>query len=439
MEYAYLYEFNKARYQRMAERKLLCKDNLGVTVVENGYLLPNRYAPKRLFGHGGVLDVQEKYVKASEMNAYAKYAVTPSETEEREIYLGEGYEIDAANVAYLEEDVVYLGYINNHWGHFLLDATTRLYSFLQDTEKKYKYAYLVNEGQAYVPGASIKRFFELLGIADRVVFINAVTRCKNIIIPEPAFMINGYYTKEFLQVFDKVAEGVDCAGYPDYDKVYYSRANLKKAQGSEIGEELLLEVFRKNNFTIISPEKCTLDEQIAIIRNTGLLAGMAGTLPHNLLFAKSGQKMLVLNKTHNLNIAQMDINIMRQVEMTYVDAYLAKFPVLSGQGPFLLHYSEELERYLRAQGLALLSKERLAEVDKKKESRIYEEKYRLLHLKQLELHYPKDERMYDFFAPEHIVQYEEAFYHLQNPTKTTENLKVFMQRVERLFKRILKK
>ena len=91
MDYTYLYDFNKNRYSRLNERNFLCKEDLASTVVETGYLLPTRYADHRLFGHGGVADSQKKYVKASEMNAYAKYADAVREIDEAEIYLGEGY------------------------------------------------------------------------------------------------------------------------------------------------------------------------------------------------------------------------------------------------------------------------------------------------------------------------------------------------------------
>lgn len=437
MDYRYLYDFNKERYQKLAERQLTCREDLTSIVVEQGYLLPNRYALRRLFGHGGVLDADKNYVKRSEINAFSKYATTPEPSDEMEIYMGEGYEIEEANADYLDEDVVYLGYINNHWGHFLLDSSTRLYPFLKDTDKKYKYAFLVNEGQDYVPVASIARFLELLGITEQLLFINKVTKCRSIIIPEQGYMINSYYSKEHLSIFDKVVSQVDCTKYPSYEKVYYSRANFKKAQGSEVGEEILLDLFQKNNFTIVSPEKCTLDEQIAIVRNSELLVGITGTIPHNLYFAKPGQKMLIINKTHNLNVAQMDINIMRGVDVTYVDAYLAKFPVMIGDGPFLLYASEMLEKYIKEHDLKEASQELLSDSVKKRNSQTYEERYRLKHVQTIDLHYERDKGRFDYFSPEHLVQYNEAFYHINYPIKGSERMKVFMQRVERFIKRLL--
>lgn len=430
METAYLYDFNKERYQRLFDRTLVCREALHLVTVEQGYLLPNRYAQNRLFGHGGVLNARLEYEKASEMNAYSKYAITPKETDEREIYLGEGYAIEEEKAAYFDEEIVYLGYINNHWGHFLLDSTTRLYPFLTDTKKQYKYAFLVNEGQDYTPIPSIRRFFELLGISGQLLFINQVTKCRKILIPEQGYMVNGYYSKEFLKIFQKVADGVDCTKYPSYQKVYYSRAHLKKAKDSELGEEVLLHFFQKNGFTMIAPESCTLDEQIAIIRNTELLAAITGTIPHNLLFAKPGQKMLILNKTHNLNVAQMDINAMMHAEVTYIDTYLAKFPVLIGMGPFLLDYSSELAAYGEAEGWKNPDQEVLSGQQRKMDYQKYEQLFRMKNLKNLALHYQKNEERFDYFHPQHLIVYEEKTYAEKNPPSVREQLRWFWMRVK---------
>lgn len=438
MDYRYLYDFNKERYQKLAERQLTCREDLTSIVVEQGYLLPNRYALRRLFGHGGVLDADKNYVKRSEINAFSKYATTPEPSDEMEIYMGEGYEIEEANADYLDEDVVYLGYINNHWGHFLLDSSTRLYPFLKDTDKKYKYAFLVNEGQDYVPVASIARFLELLGITEQLLFINKVTKCRSIIIPEQGYMINSYYSKEHLSIFDKVVSQVDCTKYPSYEKVYYSRANFKKAQGSEVGEEILLDLFQKNNFTIVSPEKCTLDEQIAIVRNSELLVGITGTIPHNLYFAKPGQKMLIINKTHNLNVAQMDINIMRGVDVTYVDAYLAKFPSLIGNGPFFINYSSKLNEYVEEKGLNKPAAELLSDAWLKQAAKIYEHNYRMENLYNLRVDYCKDKSRFDYFHPQHLIDFEEKIYVLENSVRLMEKLEKLCIRVKNKLKSMKK-
>lgn len=44
MDTSYLYSYNAERYQKLAERKLPCREKLNTTEVEQGYLLPNRFA-----------------------------------------------------------------------------------------------------------------------------------------------------------------------------------------------------------------------------------------------------------------------------------------------------------------------------------------------------------------------------------------------------------
>lgn len=435
MEYSYLYPFNREIYQKLNERVLTCREELGEKIVEQGYLLPNRYAEKRLFGHGGVLDSDREYVKESEMNAYAKYMITSGNNNPKEIYLGEGYEIKETVDNYMDEDVVYLGYINNHWGHFLIDCSTRLYYFLKNEKIKYKYAFLVNENEEYHAIAPIKRFFELLGIDKQLVFVNHVTKCRRIIIPEQGYMINGYYSRAYLDVFSRVAEQVDCSKYPKYDKVYYSRNELKKAQGSEVGEEILLDLFQKNNFKVISPERCSLDEQIAIIRNTELLAGIIGTLGHNMLFAQPHQKMILINKTYNVNIAQLDINRMKNVDMTYIDSYLAEFPTLIGNGPFLLFYSNMLEKYVKNHGWNIPDKKYCANKRLRDNIKKYEKMYRIGHIHNLKIIYGKDESLYDFFSPEHLIMFYEKTYELLYPCTWREKAR---HMGERLFRKIAK-
>lgn len=439
MDVSYLYPYNAERYRRLADRELLCKENLNTVEVEEGYLLPNRFAPNRLFGHGGVLDADRNFVKASEMNAYAKYAVPVTENEEREIYLGEGYPIEENEAEYLEEDVVYLGYVNNHWGHFLIDCSTRLYYYLEHKDEPLTYAFLVNEHTEYEAIAPIRRFFELLGISGKLLFIHEVTRCRKIILPEPGYMINGYYSRQFLKVFETVADQVDCSRYPSYDRVYYARNQFRKAKGSEAGEAILLDLFQKNGFTLISPEQLTLDEQIAIIRNTGLLAGIMGTLGHNMLFAKPGQHMILVNKTHNMNIAQMDINEMKQINMTYIDAYLAKFPVLIGNGPFLITYSEMLRKYVKDHSWQEPSEVLTGERALRDNLKEYEEMYRSRHLKNLRLEFESDPERFDYFAPEHLLEIETQCYHLEHPATWKEKLVFQWERAERAFHRIVKR
>ena len=74
---------------------------------------------------------------------------------------------------------------------------------------------------------------------------------------------------------------------------------------------------------------------------------------------------------------------------------------------------------------------------KKKNSKAYEKRYRLKNIRTSALHHQKDEKRFDYFAPEHLVQYQEELYYLNNPVKVTEHLDVLMQRIKRVWKRLV--
>ena len=116
---------------------------------------------------------------------------------------------------------------------------------------------------------------------------------------------------------------------------------------SEFGEEMLIATFKRGGYHIVSPEQLSLDEQISIISGSDEVAGISGTITHNMLFAKPGQKLTIINKTYSLNIMQFDVNEMRRLETTYVDAYISPFPVSLGIGPFIFVYNTYLKNFLK--------------------------------------------------------------------------------------------
>ena len=149
-------------------------------------------------------------------------------------------------------------------------------------------------------------------------------------------------------MFDIVARNADIGCLPIYDKVYFTRNQFAKAKRSEIGEDMLLDFFQANNFKVFCPERLTLDEQIALMRNSKVVAGISGTITHNFLFAEIGtkQKFFIINKTYILNMMQMDINQLKQLDYDYIDAFVSPLPVSLGVGPFLFAFTEHFSNFI---------------------------------------------------------------------------------------------
>ena len=206
-----------------------------------------------------------------------------------------------------------------------------------------EYVYVIKENAKFELINNIKRFFSLLGLdINRIHFINKPTKFDDVIVPEPSYITNKYYSQEFLEIFDRVAESVQIDNTKKYEGCYLTRSNWYKSKNTEIGEDVLIQLFKENGYKIVSPEKLTLDEQIRYIRQSKIVAGITGTITHNMLFAQNNQKLVIFNKTYNFNSMQKDINIIRKLDITYVDSYISILPVPLGNGPFNIIYNRPI-------------------------------------------------------------------------------------------------
>lgn len=135
-----------------------------------------------------------------------------------------------------------------------------------------------------------------------------------------------------------------------YNKVFFSRSHFKKAQKSEFGLEMLDNFFRNNGYAIYWPEEMSLSKMICIIRNADICAFESGTPPHNMLFARSGQKTIVIEKQSLVNNYQCSVDVIRDLDTTYVDGHYTIYPVIVGHGPFILAYNECMENFAKKYG-----------------------------------------------------------------------------------------
>ncbi len=183
----------------------------------------------KAFGYGGVISQDGCYV------------------EESGIYdrVGGYYPFVCQNQR--DECVVYCGYLINHWGHFLLEAVSRLWYYIEKDSGNEKYVFIVKDGEEPSISGNYRRFFELLGIQDRIELINTPTQFSEVIVPELAYSRMRYYSEQFKKIFDRVCENAlkgDFTLKPE-KKIYFSRGRFSKAVGSEIGNDMLNHFFQK--------------------------------------------------------------------------------------------------------------------------------------------------------------------------------------------------
>lgn len=222
---------------------------------------------------------------------------------------------------YMDLDVVYLGNLEDHFGHFLLEHTNRVYPALQRKFKRLKYV-LVNNRQFKKTPDFIWTFFSLLGISrSDIIIVNETTKFKSICVPSPCFNIPNISSAAFKNTFNKIASNIE--DETKFDKIYVSRTALEHRK--TFGEEKIQNIFRKNGYKIITPEKMPLERQISFMKNCKSLAGIAGSALHLALFMPKGGNVIQIKrnrlpkdnsntqklicKTKNLNFILVDAAI----------------------------------------------------------------------------------------------------------------------------------
>lgn len=193
-------------------------------------------------------------------------------------------------VPYVDYDVMFLGEVHWHFGHFLLEHTDRLWAAMQKQNVQ-KFVFVFNKNAGKIP-SWLYDFTSMMGIkCDDVLVIDKTTRFKSVLVPEPSVNKNAWtslWPETFRYMADNVKDVV-CA-----DKIYVSRDSLKHRR--TFGEKSVQSVFKKNGFKIVYPEQLDLPHQVAIMKNARVLAGCAGTALHLALFMKPGGRVVQIKR-----------------------------------------------------------------------------------------------------------------------------------------------
>lgn len=305
------------------------RQNLTTWQGRNATLLPVIKFQEDNFvhGRGGVVDENGNYVSLSAYEGRVENA----------------YPFEAPVCR--DEKVVYCGYYIPHWGHFLAEVLSRIWYCLRNDPTIDKYVFIVQHHQALEIKANYRALFDLLNIGDKIELVNEPTTYREVIIPELSFYLNRYYSQEFLDVYEAAANSITVdPDWQPFEKIYFTRSQLKKTNDCDCGFEVFDNFFAKNGYAILAPEKLSLSQMIYYIRNADVVASISGTLPHNMLFGRQGQKLQILERCVVNNDWQVSVDRIMGLQTTYIDANIPVYPV-DTSGPFLMGFNDNMQRF----------------------------------------------------------------------------------------------
>lgn len=282
------FSFHEFDSQMNSIERLLCqigirRDEPTVEVVEYGVLIPAvGRQPGELTYRGGLLDRDGASVEVVHLRRKGKTRMTR---------LDESAASEANHV--VDEEVVYLGWLFNHFGHFLLESLARMW-FLREVNPSTPVVFhAVSECP---PQGIFKRILSAFNLVpDRILILDKPTRLRRLLIPEPLYEI-GYFVHEWMpspfqeSVLRTIGEVTDFSEQP----VYLSRRLLPTGRRKLVGERELEEVLRKHGILIAYPETMTFEDQLQLFnRHTDIITS-TGSAAHGVLFALNQPRLHML-------------------------------------------------------------------------------------------------------------------------------------------------
>jgi hypothetical protein len=211
---------------------------------------------------------------------------------------------DSSPVAYereVNEEVIYLGWLFNHFGHFLMQSLARTW-FLADVSPAVKVIFDPPSRAWAQPTPWVLRMLEAFGVPpERILALDVPTRLRRLIIPEPLFEPRGMAHDHVVRVheamarpYHAVAERIAGDATPSEQPVYLSRRLLPPSQRTIVGEEDLEEVLRANGFRIAHTQTMTFEDQVRLVNEHVDIVSNAGSAAHNVLFALQQPRLHLL-------------------------------------------------------------------------------------------------------------------------------------------------
>lgn len=358
MEYSYNYmrrDDEKKIYAQFEKNYL--KENLEVEILNKGYVLPQKESmdAHNWMGIGGALNQNKEFVRLSGIEGFAE--------NEGFLVFGGGYSFDEAD--YVDEEVLYMGAFQPHWGHFLLEYITRLW-YLEQCTPNIKIAYCGFACEPNSISGNYLQLLELLGIKkEQLIDVRKPTQFKSIIVPQQGYLRGKYYSNEFKKMLSGIKKRVrEVSGeLTPIENIYFTRTGFveESANDKERGELEIKVLFEQNNYTAMAPEKLSALEQIYYVSNCKRLVVPVGGASMNALFLSSDAECVFLKKAY-LPDTPADLHIISQMnefkKTIFLDAYykpFKKLPISYGGGPHLLGLTPEIWAFAEDNGMTMKS------------------------------------------------------------------------------------
>jgi capsular polysaccharide biosynthesis protein len=229
---------------------------------------------------------------------------------------------------------IYGGCLFDHFGHFIWESLSRLYTLREYRE--YPVLFITPDG-------GYGKFIKLLGVDNEIRLINAQTSVEKLLYSPPGSSLEPLYITD---------EQISALKYYHFNtndknlnrKIWLSRSRL--LFGTVFNEPAIEKILAKIGYAIIYPETLSLPEQVKLISTADIVAGFDGSQFYSLLFAAelAGQ-FHIFNRRSEIPDAMQYVLQKRNAEFAL---YNFKVEYICGEGAAAYYMHSEPEKIIEA-------------------------------------------------------------------------------------------
>ena len=221
-----------------------------------------------------------------------------------------------------EEHYIYLGQLNPHYGHFIINTLARFWPLLDAGRRRLPilcHSYFGGH-ELLADRPFVVDILERLGLrlGDITVYDRPV-RVRRLTVVAPAL-------HELASAHPLMAALGDAIGRASLDgvaidaearPVYLSKARLTAYVQRIENEEEMTETLSRSGVDVIYPETLTFDEQVKLFAQRRTIISCIGSALHTALFAPPGRSMVVLSPNPAINATYLLIDALKSNRSRY--------------------------------------------------------------------------------------------------------------------------
>jgi hypothetical protein len=190
-----------------------------------------------------------------------------------------------------EGRTLYLGHFMNQYGHFITETLSRFWALREGHDfDRYAFFPFWFDGGKPIFAEAQDFFLDQFAIPrEKVVFLTSPVLFEEIVVPERLFTIADVVNVKLSYIYEKVRRRFEQPS--GVARIFLSRLE-PYARIANVGA--VEDVFRRNGFEIVYPERLPIRQQMILYANCHVMAGFAGSSLHNSLFAREGTLVIEL-------------------------------------------------------------------------------------------------------------------------------------------------